>query len=745
MSLNSPLSGRHNENPWHPTDYLRIVYKRRWIAITGFLLLFLSGAVQSIRSVPMYEASTQILLEQDTSRRSSIDELLEERDGFDEEFYQTQYMLMRSRSLAARTAVALENSGPPEEVPEESGPDLSIGGAVTFVREHVSALVGGEEARSSPDEEVAAIQAAAVMGVDPDKIDSILDGLSIEPVRDSRLVNIVFESPDPGFAARAANELARQYQQQVVEARFAASQADSEWLTAQVEDQRKRMLASDAALQAYRETQDAASVSDSQNIVVQRLTELNAQVTRARIDRLDKEAYYNRIQEIQRSGESLESVPAILANEVVQGLKIEINRMRAQLAELRSQGFGDGWPAVRDLTTRVVTAESRLQAEMGGVVDSIRNSYMAARTLENSLASALEAQKNESMALDRKSIEYAALEREAESNRTLFEDLVSRTKESTISGQYRGSNVQVVDPAERPQRPVSPNVRRDLLMAALRGTVLALVLVFGLEYFDNRLRTPEELKTHLRMPFLGLIPMAGKNSTGEAALLSADVPPAFSEAIRSMRTAVLFSSADEGARTLVVTSTGPGEGKTMVSSSLAIALAQAGQRTLIVDADMRRPRMHEALARAQEPGLSNVLVGETKLDEATRPTSVPNLQLLPAGQIPPNPSELIASKKFQHLHDEIRRRFDWIIIDAPPVMPVTDAAILGNVVGSVLFVVGSEMTARQAAMAAVEQLRAANVRFVGAVLNRVNVERHGYYYAPYYRKSYAKYYQRSNA
>jgi capsular exopolysaccharide synthesis family protein len=291
---------------------------------------------------------------------------------------------------------------------------------------------------------------------------------------------------------------------------------------------------------------------------------------------------------------------------------------------------------------------------------------------------------------------------------------------------------------------VLPNTRRDLLVASLGGFILALGLAFGFEYFDSRIKSPEEIKTHLALPFLGLVPSVATGSDGgEAPLLQSDIPVAFSESIKALRTAVLFSSTEEGAHSVVITSTGPSEGKTVISSSLAITLAQAGQRTLVVDADMRRPRMHEALGRPQEPGLSNVLVGEATIAQAARTTSVPNLSILPAGQIPPNPSELLGSKKYQELLADLKRRYDWIIVDAPPVMPVTDASIVASTAGGVIFVIGSEMTPRQTAATAVEQLRSANAKFIGAVLNRANITRHSYYYAPYYRKEYAKYYQRS--
>jgi capsular exopolysaccharide synthesis family protein len=341
-------------------------------------------------------------------------------------------------------------------------------------------------------------------------------------------------------------------------------------------------------------------------------------------------------------------------------------------------------------------------------------------------------------------LEYAQLQREATSNRQLYENLMTRTKETGAAGEYHGTNIQVLDRAEVPTSPIFPQTAQDLMVAAMGGCLLALALAFGFEYFDSRIKVPEEIKTYLQLPFLGMIPTFNDpDANGEAPLLHANAPPAFSESVRAIRTAVLFSTADAGARTVVITSTGPHEGKTLVSSSLAITLAQAGQRTIVIDADMRRPRMHEALGRSQEPGLSNVLVGEATLSDAARPTTVPNLTFLAAGHIPPNPVELLCSPKYADLITDLKRRYDWIIIDAPPVMPVTDAAVVANTAGGVIFVVGSEMTPRQNAAAAVEQLRAANAKFIGAVLNRVNVQRHSYYYSPYYRKEYGKYYQRA--
>jgi len=273
---------------------------------------------------------------------------------------------------------------------------------------------------------------------------------------------------------------------------------------------------------------------------------------------------------------------------------------------------------------------------------------------------------------------------------------------------------------------------------------IAVGIAFGMEYLDSRIKTPDDIKAHLGVPFLGLIPIVRpKDAKGGAPLLDRGVPASFSEAMRAIRTSVVFSSAAEGSRTVMITSTAPSEGKTMVSTNLAEALAQAEQRTLVIDGDMRRPRVHEVFGFAQEPGLSNVLIGAVTAQSAIRKTDNPFLSVLPAGHLPPNPAELLGSQKYRKLLEELGREYDWIILDAPPVMAVTDAAVISNGVGGVLFVVGAEMTPRRQAQVAIEQLAAARAKVIGAVLNRVNVHRHAYYYAQYYRKDYTQAYARS--
>jgi capsular exopolysaccharide synthesis family protein len=328
------------------------------------------------------------------------------------------------------------------------------------------------------------------------------------------------------------------------------------------------------------------------------------------------------------------------------------------------------------------------------------------------------------------------------SNRQIFDGLLQRTKETGIVGELKSSHIRIVDVAEVPRRPASPNKRVGLLLGLFGGLFAALGLTFFFEYLDNRIKTPDEMRHHLGLAHIGMVPALFGKAMSDP-LINNGVPLNFAEAFRAIRTNVLFSSTEEGGRSIVVTSTGPGEGKTVVSSNLAIALADAGQRVLLVDADMRRPKVHRLLGVDQEPGLSNVMVGAVKPSDAVRKTSVANLCVLPAGTLPPNPAELLGAARFKDFLASVTKHFDWVILDTPPVMAVTDPSVVAHLTSGVLFVIGADMTSRHAALRALEQLDRVKSRSIGGVLNRVDLERNGYYYSQYYRWEYGAYYQKT--
>jgi capsular exopolysaccharide synthesis family protein len=712
----------------HLSDYLRVLYKRRWPALTVFLIVFLGTCIFTFTATPIYNARVQLLIEKENTNVVTFKEAVEQNQLTDD-YYQTQYRILQSRALARRTLDSLNLWHFPQFESPETGKARSL-----------RATIAGWFSRDSSTREV------EPPGPEETKaqsrtIDVFLRDLTVTPVRNSRLVDVTYDSPVPELAARVANGLARAYIEQNMEFKYLSSKEASDWLSARLGEQRKQVESSEQALQKYREgSKDALSLEDRQNIVVQRLADLNQAVTRAKLDRIEKESTYNQIREVQNNTAALDSFPPILANGFIQQQKSELAELQRQQAQL-GEKLGPNHPDMVKVNTAIRTAEAKIQAEVAKVVQAMENDYQRSLLNERSLTQALEQQKRDALDLNRKGSEYGALSRDANSNRQIFDSLMQRTKETAISGELRTSNIRIVDAAETPRRPSSPNTRNNLLLGLVTGMILSVGLAFFFEYLDNRIKNPEELKRHLGLPFLGMIP-ALFDLEASSPLINSAVPPNFSECFRTLRTNVLFSTADEGLRSLVVTSTGPGEGKTLVSTNLAVGLAQAGMRVLLIDADMRKPRVHMVFDKPRQPGLSNVLVASAKFSETVHATPIPGLWMVPAGAYPPNPSELLSSKRFSDLVASLGAHFDWVIIDTPPIMAVADSSIVAHLTTGVVFVVGAEMTSRYAAARAVEQLTRSRAKFLGAVLNRVDLQHNAYYYAEYYRREYSDYYQR---
>lgn len=739
----------------HLLDYVRVIYKRRWLAVTAFLVVVVSMVVYTFTQTPVYAARVQLLIDPENPNVISFKEVIEQ-DKSTTDYYQTQYKILQSRLLAKRTIEATNLWNSPEFAGTDKGgvgssllTGVGLGGGADKTKDPAKngqAGPGAPAAGSDGADRDRQVSTPSVPVIKADEtpaqsrvIDSFLRHLTISPIRNSRLVDVTFESISAEMAAQCANELARAYIEQSLDFKFRSTREAADWLKAQMESQRKQVETTEQALQKYKEQTDSVSLEDKQNIVTQTLAELNAAVTKARTERMQKESLYNQIRAIQHDRAALDTFPAILSNPFIQQLKgqhADLQRTEAS----QSEKLGEKHPDMLKTKRAIAEADAKLQGEIGKVVLSLKNDYEAALSQERRLQGALEAQKAEAMALSRKGIDYGVLSRDASTNRQMFDSLLQRTKETNVSAENRTSNIRVVDKAEVPRRPVRPNKTMNLLLAIFGGAVFAAGLAFFFEYIDNRIKNPDELKNFLGLPFLGLVPRLNDKEAGENPLLHTGVPTSFAEAFRNLRTNVLFSSAEDGGRAVVVTSTGPGEGKTTVASNLAIALAQAGQRVLIVDADMRKPKVHTAFKENQAPGLSNVLVGNVKASEAVRKTPVQNLWLLVAGVAPPNPAELLGSQRFRDFLSTLQEHFDWVIVDTPPVMAVTDASVIGHIASGVIFVIGCEQTSKYTANAALEQLEGAHARFLGGVLNKVDVERHSYYYSHYYRRDYGAYY-----
>lgn len=722
---------RAPEEP-HLLDYARIVAKRRHIALTAFAVIAVLAAVYTFTATPIYEGKVQLLIEADDPNVVNFAQVIDEAQSR-QDYYQTQYRLLQSRSVAKKTIDALNLWTNKDLSPDPTKQRFTVGNAMRGAGAWVASLVGST---STEPEAPGTNETAAQVKT----IDAFVGRLTVTPVRNSRLVEVSFRSQDPKLAASVANTVAKSYIDQNLDFRFTATRDASAWLEQQLALQRKAVEGAEARLQQYREQNEAISFADSQNIVVQKLSDLNAAVTKAKTERLQKESMYRQLMAIQSNPAEIDTFPAILSNQFIQQQKTALAQLQRDQVQM-GEKLGERHPEMIKIRSAIDSAQAKLQGEIAKVVQGVRTEYQAAQAQEQSLTRALDAQRGEALSMNRKAIDFGVLDRDVESSKQIYQALMQRAKETGISGDLRTSNVRVVDGAELPDRPVSPRHVLNLLLGLFGGAFFGIGLAFFFEYLDNRVKTPEEIETHLGLPSLGLIPALAKKGSMVNPMINNGVPANFSEAFRSLRTNILFSATEEGCRSIVVTSTAPSEGKTMVASNLAIGMAQAGQRVLLIDADMRRPRGHEVFGLNVEPGLSNLLVGASKARDVLQRTQVANLWIIPAGKTPPNPAELLGSKRFAELLTSVRGHFDLVVVDTPPVMAVTDAAIVAHRASGVLFVIAADQTSRHAAQQALDQLEHARARFVGAVLNRVDLEGHAYYYSRYYRKEYANHYQ----
>lgn len=719
----------------HLRDSVRILYKRRWLVLVTFLIVSIATAVETYSAVSVYGATAKLWIDVAEPKYTQFADGGDSSLTWSAEYLETQYDLLKSRSLARKTLDTLQlwDKMPPKNAPKSFSLVAVVLRPVGWVR--------GLFAGDSPAAASGMAPAASDESLKQSRaIDALLGMITVSPVRNSRMVNLTARSFDPALATAVVNAHATNYLAQDTEFKFKSSEEAATWLNARLVEQRKEVDAAEKALQRYRKTHASIPPEDSENITVQKLSQLNTAYTTARLARLEKEVVHNQLSEIATDEAALASFPAVLANATIQLQKAELATLKRNEEELLAQGFDINHPRVKTARASVELVEAKIRNEVQNVAKALRTGYEASVAQERNLETALQAQKGEALTMSQESIQFGILKREVDSTRLIFQSLLQSAKETGISTQMRTTNVRMVDQAEQPQSPISPNRPLNMTMGLFGGLLLGGLLAFALDYFDDRLKNPDEIKAYLGVPMLGLLPMVQTGEGSVYPLMNGVTWPQLSEAFRTLRANVIFSSAEQGCRSIVVTSTGPNEGKTMVVANFAISLAEAGLRVLVVDGDLRRPQQHTVFGVPQEPGVSNLVVGGVKPSEAIRNTAVPGLWVLPAGRIPPNPAELLGSARCLEFLRSFSEHFDWIVIDTPPVMAVSDASMLANTVTGVLFVVRTEAVSRLAAQAALEQLDNVRATIIGSVLNRVDLDRHSYYYSQYYRKEYAAYY-----
>jgi succinoglycan biosynthesis transport protein ExoP len=707
-------------------DYWKVIQKRRWTIASFFLIVLIVTGVTTFTMKPVYRATATLQINKENPQIVDFKEIFPVNTT-DMDYYQTQYKVLESRSLARRVIHSLTLSEHQEFLPK---PPTLFQKWKNDLFASFSNFVGSSDKEVLPES-----------GKETLLINQFLARLKIEPIRNSRLVKIHFDSNYPELSTRVTNTLASTYIQQNLEKRFVSTEQAKGWLTTQLQDLKGKLEKADEDLQAFGTKHDIISLEDKENVTLQRLNELNEALTKAESDRIAKEALYR-----QTRDRAIDSLPAMLENKLVSDLRQAYIQLEAQYVKQLAT-FKPDHPEMVRLKKEMEILKNRMEGEIQRIAVAMKNDYESALRRESLLKKAFEKQKTKAMEMKEKAIQYNILKREADTNREVYKGLLQRMKEAGVSAGIMASNIQMVDEAEIPIRPHRPNKRLNLILAAIVGLFFGIGLAFFFEYLDNTVKTPADLEQLIRLPSFGLVPEIGyerrRRSEKEVSfpieLVCFGHPKSMlSEAYRNVRTCVLLSFSEKPPKRIAISSPNPAEGKTTTVVNTAIALSQTGARVLLIDSDLRKPRIHKIFDHENGVGLSTFLSGHADLDSIIVETNIPNLCHIPAGPIPPNPSELLGSNLFKTMMESLEERFDHILLDSPPILGFADAIVVSTSVDGVVLVVLGGKTPRETLLRAKEALLQVNAKILGVVINRVNIHRGDYshYGYHYYRYQY---------
>jgi capsular exopolysaccharide synthesis family protein len=703
-------------------DLLSIFFKRKWTIFIIFMVFAVFSVVRTYMEQPVYRASTTIQIERFVPRVLDYKEVTPVENDYSDigDFYSTNYELLKSRTLAER---AVEDLGMRKAPPADAAHEPVGKPASTSMIDDIVARI--RRGPPTADVDLLTKDDNALVG-------AFMASLTVEPVRRSRLVRLHFDSTDPFFAAKAVNTLAQAFININLERRFEASAYAKTFLEEKLGQTKAKLEDSEADLVKFSREGEVFNLDDKQNISNTTVQEYSAAVSKAEQERIKAEALY------RQGVENPDSIPIARDSRNVYDIKERKGKLEAEYQD-NLRIYKPGFPKMQALKSQIDEVDRQLQVEYDRIRQATLSAFHAARAQEQMLRERLSAGKQQVLDLQSRSVRYGILKREVDTNREIYNGLLQRLKEVGVAGGVGTNNISVVDKARVPIYAYKPDFGRSVTMGLIIGLIIGLLVAWLLEHLDDSIRFADEVERETGASVLGVVPKLKPLEPGKRIALSPHLDPtsAFSEAYRSVRTALQFSTASGAPRRIVVTSSSKNEGKSTSALALAINFAQMGKPVLLVDADLRNPVLHKLMQIDNERGLSNYLSGNVGVMEVVHRTEIPGLFVMTTGPLPPNPVELLSSSKMQVLLQQCEEHFAHVVVDSPPVLGIADAIVLGNQVENAVFVIESGHTRKGQAKAALKRLYQAGVHPIGVILTKIDAYHDLYGYgASYYQ--YAK-------
>lgn len=693
-------------------SYWHIILKRRWMVLGVLGIIFITSLVGTLLTTPIYRATAILQIERQSMQVMDVQGVTPTEDIYADDFYQTQYELLKSRALSQRvvTQLGLVDSGELERM-RPGSPWQKIMG-----------LFGRETAQQDAPQQVAKQSGADRAEKENQLAGSFAGGISIEPVRNSRLVRINYDSPDPAFAQKAANAIVEGFIASNLERKFDSSAYAKTYLEERLKELKLKLEDSERKLVEFAQKEEIIGTSGGENsgtLTQQSLQTLNTAYGKAQEDRIRAESRWSQAQVSSAISLAMESGN----NKFITTLQESRGKLMAEYQD-KLKLYKPAYPIMVQLKGQIEEIDKQIASEAGNIRGAIQAEYLAAQRQEGMLAAQIKGLKTDVLDQEGRSIQYNIFKREVDTNRQLYDGLLQRYKEIGIAGGIGTNNMSIVDRAQMGGQ-FKPDLMRNLMLATMIGLLLGCLLALGFEYLDDSLKAPEDIEKQLGLSILGVIPKLKDPQTPTTALQ--DLRGAFTEAYRSVRTALQFSTDKGVPRVLLITSASPGEGKSTTARALAQNIAELGRRVLIVDCDLRNPSLHRHFNADNSTGLTNFLAGGMKPMDLIQKTAMPNLSYLSTGPLPPNPAELLMGSKLVSFLTVAVEKFDQIIIDGPPVLGLADAPILANRATATLLVIEAGETRVAVAKNAIKRIFAARGHLIGAVMTKYNAKLHSGY------------------